>query len=182
MRSNSLRRSAVAAVVVTALGFGLFPSSADAVVNAVGNPSTTVTSASWAAVATSTLPATGASGPLSVTFGLLTPPQYLWVTNTGTVSLASAARYTVAYGISATGIGLGSLQLRACVGGSAVWNETLNTCPGGTIQTLTTTGTAAGGGTIIVPAAVGASVRLQLNPVALSVVVSGSVSVTVTSI
>lgn len=181
MRLNWLRLRAVAAVAVSVLGLVWLARPAGATVNAVGAPSTSVSSARWAVVATSTLPAADATGPLSITVGLLSPPQYFWMTNTGTISLPSAS-YTVAYGVTATGLGLGTLQLRACVGAGASWNETTNICVGGTAQTLSTSATAPGGGAIAVPTAIGSSLRLQLNPVGLSVVVNASIGVTVKSV
>jgi hypothetical protein len=42
---------------------------------------------------------------------LIGGPQYFWVTNTGSVDLSSA-QYTVKYSISASGLGVGYLELR----------------------------------------------------------------------
>jgi hypothetical protein len=158
----------------------LVPRAVTAAVKGTGASSQqSIGTAVWAGVATVNPPAAGATGALALSIPLAGGPQYIWVTNTGTVNLG-AALVTVAYSISASGLGIGYLQLRACTGAGATWNESLNLCIGGTVQVLTSSTTAAGGGNIAVPAAPGSAIRLQVNPVGVSIAATASISVAVT--
>jgi len=139
----------------------------------------TVTSGTFAALATtaSTPPYTTAALTLSFgTLGLST--IYFNVVNTGNFTLIGST-----YSLSAANLGVaGAVTVKACVGGT--WNESTNACTGGTATTVatstgstTTTSQTASGR---FPAAAAASIRMQATLTGiLNVNTTGTFGVTV---
>ncbi|SHH56189.1 hypothetical protein SAMN05443575_4089 [Jatrophihabitans endophyticus] len=170
-------RVAVVASAGVLLGVVAVPQCASARPAARGTRPQTLTSARWSAVASPNAVG-GRTGALQVPMSVLGGNQYFWVTNVGTTRLTDAA-VTVTYSVTAsTGLGVGSLQLLACTGAGAAWNETTGACVGGTTQLLATTAAAPTASTVV-PAAPGGALRIQLHAVSLSVAVTAAVSVTV---
>lgn len=171
-------RTLAALLAVSAVAFaGLQPTAATAAEQALARHSAAVTTTSgiWAALPTQAASAPYVPSALALTFAVAvsTPrPQYFWVVNTGTLTLA-AASYTVtetgSLGVTAT--------VEACVGGS--WNETTDACSG----SITTVATSAGGATTssVVPAAASAQVRLRARvsgpPAVTAAIVTTSISI-----
>lgn len=119
-----------AAAVATALLLCTSVAAADATSGAQSSAETTVTSGSWAAVATTSNTAPYGSGPLALTFDPLgTSRQYFNVVNTGTLPLLGTTLTATTTASSAA--------IEAC---STTWSESDGNCPSGVITTVTTTG------------------------------------------
>jgi hypothetical protein len=163
----------VALTAVLALGI---PANAGIRAGSVSSTQT-VTSGKWAALPTLLSSPPYATAPALLTYALSPlsppPPQYLWVVNTGTVSLRSAS-YTVSV---TSGVLADTATAQVCAGGT--WNESTGACAGGTVQTVATS---TGGATSCtqVPTSPGASVRVKVSlatAINLVTVVSMSISV-----
>jgi hypothetical protein len=106
-----------------------------------------VTSGTWRAAPSATT--------FTFTTGGLSPPQYLSVTNSGSLALVGAT-----YAVTITS-GTGTVSVKSC---TLAWNETLNLCAG--ITTTVVTSANSPQSTTVVgafPAAAAASVRLQIS-------------------
>jgi hypothetical protein len=98
------------------------------------------------------------------------PPQYLTVSNTGSLALTGAT-----YSMTRGGLIVGTATIDACVGGT--WNESTNACTGGVVTSVVTSGntpqSVSASGTY--PAAVSGTVRMRVS---LSAAISAVASVT----
>jgi hypothetical protein len=124
-----------AAIAVAALLFPVTllaqPVAASAVMHAQAKGTTTVSSATWAAIATQAT--TPSQTALTLTFGLsllggAPTPQYFDVVNTGTRTLSGTAYFVAISGFSL--LSSPDVTLKACAVGVA-WNQGSGLCPSG---------------------------------------------------
>ena len=169
------RRSAMIVVVTAAVAaYASLTAVAQAAVQSTAFAVQSASSASWKLVPSTTTSPAG-TGTAMVTGSVLTGAQYLYVVNTGTATLGSG--FTATYAISASGLGLGYMNLNACTG---TWNEATGACTGGTLQLLASTSVAQTPmAAPPMPATPNATLRLQVSFVGVSVLASGTVSASV---
>ncbi len=168
-------RAAAAVVAGAAVAYAGLTAVAQAAVIATASGAQTASSASWKIVPSPTTTPLG-PGTATVTGSLLSGPQYLYIVNTGTATLATG--FTATYGISAAGLGLGYMDLNACTG---TWNEVTNACTGGTTQLLASTSASRVGiATPPLPVAPNGRLRVQVSFTGVNVVSTGTVSASVT--
>lgn len=157
-----LRRGA-AALAVALLGAPVL-TPAQATVKATNSGTMSASSATWGATPTTSASGTPSPGTVSIGFSrtliLTTPPQYLYVANTGSSTLTGTS-YRVD-GIAGALLGNPVITLRACVGGT--WNTSTDVCGGGgAVSTIGTFTAAAPGPVNSAVAAAGSGSRLHLQ-------------------
>lgn len=129
-RRTAPRRAAALAAVLLGLLWAGAQTPAYASITASGSTSSTrsVSTGTFAVIPTLATSGTPVPAPAALTFTALTPRAFYDAVNTGTISLVAAS-----YNINLTYVGTGTptVTLVACPGNS--WNQTLNTCPVGTV-------------------------------------------------